>query len=198
MKTYATLIALVAFASIGNGPCGMSSTPASGDYRALISHAIATESLKPEGTAPVKVARKDCTACKGSGRVKTGDGLGTMECENCVASPGVVSNAVLRTTACPCLSGEKCVCPNCGCTVSQASPIAPKPVPTTTLPVTAPHKAITPVKSVAKATAKAPARAPVRPVRKAPPGYTCGPNGCYPSNGGFARRFGGRIFGRRR
>lgn len=98
------------------------------------------------------------------------------------ATPAVLSKPVAKTEACPCLSGGKCVCPNCGCAIAHAPAAAEKP---TIIPV----KAVIPAKNV-------PYRAPTKPLTKAPAGMTCGPGGCAPANGGSWRR--GRIFGRRR
>jgi hypothetical protein len=92
------------------------------------------------------------------------------------------SNLPSSNVVCPCLSGEKCVCNGrCACIVESPSRVPERPA------------TIQPVALKAKAPAKAPARAPVYTRRKLPAGYTCGPGGCGPASGGFAR---GRIFGR--
>jgi len=54
------------------------------DYIALVASEAAYSALIPEA-APVKpkVPTKDCTTCKGTGRVRTGDDHGWTKCPDC-------------------------------------------------------------------------------------------------------------------
>lgn len=63
--------------------------------RSIIAHEVKSEPATPvtPDVPSVKVARKDCKECKGTGRVKTGDGISWTVCDNCeppAASGGLV------------------------------------------------------------------------------------------------------------
>ena len=66
--------------------CETPAAPASAsDYAPLVKAACAIASLEPDvAPAPIdKPLRKDCPVCKGTGRVRSGDGLGWSECDEC-------------------------------------------------------------------------------------------------------------------
>lgn len=66
--------------------CQTPETPASAaDYGPLVKAACAIATLEPDDApAPIdKPLRKDCPVCKGTGRVRSGDGLGWSECDAC-------------------------------------------------------------------------------------------------------------------
>lgn len=64
------------------------------DYIGLVAAETAYAALVPEAT-PVKpkVPTKDCTNCKGTGKVPTGDGQGWTKCPECDPS---LSSAAFR------------------------------------------------------------------------------------------------------
>lgn len=64
-------------------------TPPQTDYIGVVAAEAAYASLLPR-SAPTKpkVDRKDCTTCNGTGKVRTGDGLGWTECPDCEVKPG--------------------------------------------------------------------------------------------------------------
>lgn len=60
------------------------STPPQKDYVSVVAAEAAYAALLPRtAVAPVLVDTKDCTVCKGTGRVPTGDGLSWTKCQNC-------------------------------------------------------------------------------------------------------------------
>jgi thiol-disulfide isomerase/thioredoxin len=72
----------------------MSTSVAIGDsyYRGLASSILGThKSVKK--VDPVKVVRSECTVCNGTGKVRTGDGLGVSDCTNCVPDVGKESTS---------------------------------------------------------------------------------------------------------
>lgn len=65
--------------------------------------------------SPGKVKRSQCPECKGTGKVKTGDGILTVDCENCEPD---------SAAACPC--GDDCDCsPGGGCGCADRVPLVP-------------------------------------------------------------------------
>src|SRR5690606_31541800 len=84
------------------------------EFRSLISTSIALASLKEPAPKPVKPDRKDCPECKGTGRVRTGDGISWTECDACVApveiEPTPDPEFTAGAAACNCTVTGDCAC----------------------------------------------------------------------------------------
>jgi hypothetical protein len=75
-------------------PVAPDAAPPKQDYIGLVAAEVAYASLLPD-TAPVKpkVPTKDCRACNGTGRVRSGDGHEWTKCGNCDPTlPALKSN----------------------------------------------------------------------------------------------------------
>lgn len=68
--------------------CGAANASQDRDYKAIAAASIAVAAVTPDDTVPVgpsvKVKRSECQVCKGTGKVRSGDGLHVSECDNCV------------------------------------------------------------------------------------------------------------------
>lgn len=107
--------AIAAIAFFSGGFTG--DTEAAPDMKSKIIHALTLTPVDgPEPAPAVKVKRADCTVCRGTGRVKTGDGLSTTECENCVAGQTITVDVSAEvkgpTKDCTC---DPCECEDCRC-----------------------------------------------------------------------------------
>lgn len=79
-------------------------------YKAVV--AITAETL--DSASPDKPLRKDCTVCKGTGKVQSGDGLHVFDCTNCVAPTATATVYDCHcgvTGVCDC--GDDCQCLDC-------------------------------------------------------------------------------------
>ena len=64
--------------------------------------------LYNNGGSVVKFKRSQCPHCKGSGKIKSGDGIITMDCPYCEADKS--SGPIASNNCCP-----HCICENCQC-----------------------------------------------------------------------------------
>lgn len=79
---------LALLASLFSWATPAQSLPPQKDYVGFVAAEAAYSALLPE-SAPTKpkVPTKDCTTCKGSGRVRTGDDQGWTKCPDCEGLP---------------------------------------------------------------------------------------------------------------
>lgn len=56
-------------------------------YVGVVSAEAAYAAMLPEKAVDTRVDRKDCTVCKGTGQVRSGDGQGWTKCSNCKPPP---------------------------------------------------------------------------------------------------------------
>jgi hypothetical protein len=86
--------------------------------------------------APAKVKRSQCTYCKGTGRVRTGDGISWTECDRCIPDSQPArrpAKRVERRSTGRCGCGADCACTsneNCGCLdAREAAPAVDPAIP---------------------------------------------------------------------
>jgi hypothetical protein len=56
-------------------------------YVGRLSAEVAYVGLQPQKAVDNRVDREDCTVCKGTGQVRSGDGQGWTKCSNCKPPP---------------------------------------------------------------------------------------------------------------
>lgn len=106
------LVTLFAFTITG---CTQQSVDVPKQNNASIIQLEAYVLSKKEQPAPdVKVDRKDCKECKGTGKIKSGDGILTEACPFCEVKTSELplDISVLPNYNCC----EDCICENCSCT----------------------------------------------------------------------------------
>jgi hypothetical protein len=92
---------------------GLANRATAEDYTAAVAAEAAAVSLADGGSSPVapvnKVPRAQGKACKGTGKVRSGDGLITFDCLN-GDPPASVQLAAAEPSGANCACGDSCTC----------------------------------------------------------------------------------------